>query len=350
MAALHAKLLAIHADAVSERQGWKLEAKDAMKFYKDVQRKPDNKQQVKANCMACGKLVSSTGSNRLVVHLLQCPLMPMVIGKAFKELQDKSKSASCGKREAEAVAAQEAEVFAKRFAAEQAVLKQTGIKASLQGAEKAWADRCIAEFFYANAIPFGVANTDPGGLYRRMVTAIKATPAGYKPPNYQRLGNELLDTCWDGMWKSIKERDPDGAMGRKYGASYVTDGWDSCDNLSLINSAFICNNDGGIFWRSVDTSGKVKNAEYTAALMIADIYAYGPTKVVLIVTDTCAVMRKAWDIVMYEFPWMSALPCQPHVISLLLKDIGKTTEVSSPLACMHTQSFSVHARQVKPMV
>ena len=129
-------------------------------------------------------------------------------------------------------------------------------------------------------------------------------------------------------------------MGRKFGAAYVTDGWDSCDNLSLINSAFISNNNGGIFWRSVDTSGKVKNADYIAALMIADSYAYGPTKVVLIVTDTCAVMQKAWDIVMYEFPWISALPCQPHVISLLLKDIGKTTEVSSPLACMHAHSAS----------
>ena len=122
VASLHTKLLAIHADAVSERRNWKLESKDAIKFYKDVQRKPENKQQVKANCMACGKLVSSTGSNRLVVHLLQCPLMPLVIRRAFKELQEKSKSASCGKREAEAVAAQEAEVFAKRFAAEQAVL------------------------------------------------------------------------------------------------------------------------------------------------------------------------------------------------------------------------------------
>ena len=100
-----------------------------------------------------------------------------------------------------------------------------------------------------------------------------------------------------------------------------------------------CDNDSGIFWRSVDTSGKVKNADYVAALMIADIYAFGPTKVVLIVTDTCAVMQKAWDIVMYEFPWMSALPCQPHVISLLLKDIGKTPEVSSPLhPCTHAKS------------
>ena len=114
----------------------------------------------------------------------------------------------------------------------------------------------------------------------------------------------------------------------------MTDGWDSCDNHSLINSAFISNNDGGVFWRSVDTSGKVKNADYTAALMINDIYSYGPLKVVLVCTDTCAVMQRAWEIVMCEFPWISCLPCQPHVISLLLKDIGKTPEVSCLAICM----------------
>ena len=132
------------------------------------------------------------------------------------------------------------------------------------------------------------------------------------------------------MWQKLKERDPDGSLVRKYGSTYVTDGWDSCDNHSLINSAFISNSDGGIFWRSVDTSGKVKCAEYTAQLMIVDIYKFGPSKVVMVCTDTCAVMQKAWDIVMCEFPWISILPCQPHVISLLLKDIGKTAEVNLP--------------------
>lgn len=30
---------------------------------------------------------------------------------------------------------------------------------------------------------------------------------------------------------------------------------------------------------------------------------------------------------MDEFPWMSAIPCVPHVISLLMKDIGAIQEV-----------------------
>ena len=82
----------------------------------------------------------------------------------------------------------------------------------------------------------------------------------------------------------------------RYGSCYVSDGWDSCDNLPLINSAFITANDGGVYWRSVDTSGKEKNAEYCAALMIADIYEFGALKVTLLVTDTCTTMKKCWSI------------------------------------------------------
>ena len=113
----------------------------------------------------------------------------------------------------------------------------------------------------------------------------------------------------------------------RYCSCYVSDGWDSVDNLPLINSAFITGNDGGVYWRSVDTSGKEKNAEYCAALMIADIYEYGPHKVLLVITDTCTTMRKCWGIVMDEFPWLMVLPCQAHVLSLLMKDIGKAKKV-----------------------
>ena len=52
----------------------------------------------------------------------------------------------------------------------------------------------------------------------------------------------------------------------------------------------------------MDTSGKEKKAEYCAALMIAEIYEYGPLKVLLVITDKCPTMKKCWGIVMDEFP------------------------------------------------
>lgn len=65
--------------------------------------------------------------------------------------------------------------------------------------------------------------------------------------------------------------------------------------------------------------------------MIADIYAIGCTKVVMVVTDTCAVMRKCWSIVEDEFPWISCAPCQTHCPSLLLTDVAKLPKVAQTI-------------------
>lgn len=131
------------------------------------------------------------------------------------------------------------------------------------------------------------------------------------------------------MEKEINARDPAGDLKEKFGVAYTQDGWDSIDSLPLINSAYITANDGGVYHRSVDTSGFIKDAEYVAALMIADIYSIGCTYVIMVVTDTCATMQKAWAYVQDEFPWISCIPCVPHVVSLLMKDVGKVPEVDA---------------------
>ena len=58
-AAMHSKLIAIHARILAAAP---FATKDAIEFFEDVQRKPENKQQLKATCSACGKVVSSTAS------------------------------------------------------------------------------------------------------------------------------------------------------------------------------------------------------------------------------------------------------------------------------------------------
>ena len=129
------------------------------------------------------------------------------------------------------------------------------------------------------------------------------------------------------MEQELAARDPHGVLAAKFGIAITSDGWDSCDHLPLINSAYITANNGGVYMRSVDTSGHIKDAEYCAALMLEDIYTLGCTNVVMNITDTCSTMRKAWEIVEDEIPWISSMPCVPHVANLLLKDIAKVPEV-----------------------
>ena len=286
---------------------------------------PTNAQQKKGDCMHCGKSVTSTGATRFHDHLLQCVLCPAQVIKGFMVLRKDTGANRIAKREVSDLAKQEAEVDAAAHDDKQASLKQQKIGVGLKTSQVAAADKAIADFFYGNGIAFSAAGDNE--LFRTMVQAIQNAPSGYVPPNRKRLSGPLLDECYESMWSRLHGRDPGDLLKKKFGATYVSDGWDSCDHLPLINSAFISGNDGGTYWRSVDTSGKIKTAEYCALLMIQDIYAYGPHNVVLIITDTCATMAKAWALVEDEFPWISVLCCQPHVVSLLMKDIAKEKEV-----------------------
>ncbi|KAL1528491.1 hypothetical protein AB1Y20_009834 [Prymnesium parvum] len=171
--------------------------------------------------------------------------------------------------------------------------RQQGIKAGFSLAECELADKAVAKFFYMNGISFNVAGA--GGVdssFRDMCDAIRKTPTSWIPPNRKKLAGPLIDTCYSEMTKKLEERDADGGFADKFGYSYTQDGWDSVDHLPLINSAYFCAGAGSVYLRSVDTSGKSKDAEYIASLMIADIYDIGCTRVVTVVTDTCATMEK----------------------------------------------------------
>ena len=321
IAAMHEMMLARLQELPDD-----IKHKHAGEFYRTVKSK-EKSQQIKSECLACGHAFETTGSTRLVKHLLNCALVPNEIKKPFRLLFEKNESNRVQKRQHANLVKEEAQHVAAEHAVKQAKLVQQGLRVGMKSLEVAEADLAIAKFFYANGIAFSAASVVQESYYREMVSKIQAAPYGYLPPGRHKLAGPLLEETHSWMWRKIEERDPDGSRAMSYCSTYVSDGWDSVDNLPLINSAFITANDGGVYWRSVDTSGKEKNAEYCAALMIADITEYGPLKVICVITDTCTTMKKCWDIVMDEFPWILVLPCQAHVISLLMKDIGKTKQV-----------------------
>lgn len=248
--------------------------KDAERFFVDIVRK-EFSQQLTAKCMCCKLTLSSTGATRLAIHLSECPLLPTEAKSLFEALRRRSDSKRKAKQDAVHLAQQERQAAIDEHMNKLQKLRQRGIKSAFALSASAEADRLIAKFLYANALPFTVADSDPSSLYQQMIKAIKETPDSYVPPNAKKIAGPLLDECYENMWSEMKARDPDGVLRSKFGAAYVSDGWDSIDKKPLVNSAFICGNDGGVYWRSVDTSGKTKNAEYLAALMIEDIYNYG---------------------------------------------------------------------------
>ena len=135
-----------------------------------------------------------------------------------------------------------------------------------------------------------------------MVDAIKSVRPSYVPPGAHKIASSLLESVHMRMEADIHRRDAADQLSERFGLTYTSDGWEDCNSTPLINSAYILANDGGVYMRSVDTSGMTKSGDYTANLMLEDIYSIGPTKVVCVVTNTCPTMRKAWKNVESEFP------------------------------------------------
>lgn len=107
--------------------------------------------------------------------------------------------------------------------------------------------------------------------------------------------------------------------------------WDDVQTIHLINF-LVATNHGAFFDGTVKlTSDDSEDATAVARLISDEIERVGATNVIQVVTDTCSVMKSAWKIIEKHYPWITCTCCAPHVLSLLLKDIGKIPEVSKVL-------------------
>ena len=254
--------------------------KQVMDFTKNITYKKVGGQQLSAECIFCGAVINSTGATRVVEHFARdCVMCPPCVREPAQALCGETAGKRERKDQHKLLVQAEQEQALRIIKVQKTEQRQQSIKAGFKSAETSFADHAIARFFYANGINFGAADTKPDSYYREMVKAIQDAPVGYVPPSLKTLAGHLVVDEHHKMVDAIEKRDEDGELSRKFGITYTSDGWDSCDNLPLINSAYILANDGGVYQRSVDTSGKSKNAEYCAALMIEDIYSIGCTKV-----------------------------------------------------------------------
>ena len=153
---------------------------------------------------------------------------------AFRDSTDAKRK---GKEEHTALVREEQGLVMQVLKAQKKELRQEGIRAGFKSAEATAADEAIARFFYANGLNFGAADCAVDSFYREMVTAIQAAPPSYIPPNPKALAGPLLESAHKKMTADIAARDADGELSLRFGTTYTSDGWDSCDNLPLINSS-----------------------------------------------------------------------------------------------------------------
>jgi hypothetical protein len=95
----------------------------------------------------------------------------------------------------------------------------------------------------------------------------------------------------------------------------------------MINFLIYCQA-GTVFWKSVDASGKVKNAEYLFKLIDDIVEQVGEDRVVQVVTDNAASYKAVGHMLMEKRPHLYWLPCSAHSLDLMLEDIGKDVKIT----------------------
>ncbi|KAG8381166.1 hypothetical protein BUALT_Bualt06G0094100 [Buddleja alternifolia] len=132
---------------------------------------------------------------------------------------------------------------------------QPSIKSVLAGKEAiARADMEIAKFFYDTCIPINACNSR---YFQRMFDAAIAIGSGYKVPNYHALRIPLLRDAKKEvqLWvDSIRN------TWAEYGCTIMGDGWSDNRDRTLINF-LVYSPRGTVFWKSVDASDIVKDAQ-----------------------------------------------------------------------------------------
>jgi hypothetical protein len=96
----------------------------------------------------------------------------------------------------------------------------------------------------------------------------------------------------------------------------------------MINFLVYCKA-GTVFWKSVDASGKVKNANYLFQLMDSMVEEIGEKRVVQVVTDNAAAYKLAGSMLMEKREHLYWVPCSAHCIDLMLEDICEDNVVEN---------------------
>lgn len=118
----------------------------------------------------------------------------------------------------------------------------------------------------------------------------------------------------------------------QYKVSLMCDSWTGTSGDSIINFMVYCN-DRLFFQKTINATGEIQNADFLyeqiKEVIVNDI---GVDRVMQIVTDNGSNYKKACLQITRDFPKIFWQPCAAHTINLLLKSIGKFTDVEKVIS------------------
>lgn len=208
--------------------------------------------------------------------------------------------------------------------------KQQSIVSAMQQASSEECDELVAEFILGCNISFHVLESP---YFKRMVNQLKSAPATYKPPGEKKMSKVLLDRTCERL--QAKEQPLRNTMLASNGCTVLCDGWDDITREHLVNLIYATAGASFFVGTTKLDSYTHEDASSVANILLEAIDNFSDGLAVCqVVTDTCTTMKAAWREVESKRPWVSCTCCAPHVLSLLLKDIGALSPVASVIADM----------------
>ncbi|CAM0149332.1 unnamed protein product [Urochloa decumbens] len=138
---------------------------------------------------------------------------------------------------------------------------------------------------------------------------------------------------------------------KQYGVTLMCDSWTGTTSMSIINFMVHCN--GRLFFhKSINASAEIQNAEFLyKEIKKVIVDEIGHENVVQIVTDNGANYKKACGKLIEEYNKIVWQPCAAHTINLMLKDIGKFSEIDDVVSAARriVKFFHSHNRLLDEM-
>ena len=155
-------------------------------------------------------------------------------------------------------------------------------------------------------------------LFRRGLLSVAQAGAGWAPPSAKELLGPLLDSEEARVRSDIAAA---RATTARVGVVLVGDGATNVKRQPILNVLSVQANRVE-FIKAQNCAGKVKSNVLIAADMVDVIMKLPePDAVVAVMMDNAT--RGAWPLIEKECPWVVVAPCGPHVVDLLMEDVGK---------------------------
>ncbi|XP_065656491.1 uncharacterized protein LOC136081958 [Hydra vulgaris] len=148
----------------------------------------------------------------------------------------------------------------------------------------------------------------------------KLRPA-FKLPNRDMLSNSLLERVYNETSTTVKE-----LVGTALSVASLCDGWNNIRNDGIIN--FVVTVPQPIFWTSIEIGAESHTGEYMANIVKKIICDVGPMKVLGVCTDNAANMKKAWQLIVTEFPHIYPYGCLAHTLNLIFTDASNLKSIA----------------------